>query len=179
MARFFDGTNLTDVKLRIKIFYASQALYVGGQIEYDDTYAGISRLWRAIDTIQLPPYLLEGATPTDLTIELWGIRTSAGDKTIKLDCLMLLPINKYRKLRSLSGVAQNSVLIDDGIKELYYQTVSSEYVRDIVAEGESIMLWPAIDNRLYFIQHSETANTADRDRLITVKVFYRQRRATL
>ncbi len=179
MARFFDGTNLTDVKLRIKIFYASQALYVGGQIEYDDTYAGISRLWRAIDTIQLPPYLLEGATPTDLTIELWGVRTSAGDKTIKLDCLMLLPINKYRKLRSLSGIAQNSVLIDDGVKGLYYQTVSSEYVRDIVAEGEPIMLWPAIDNRLYFIQHSETANTADRDRLITVKVFYRQRRATL
>ena len=179
MARFFDGTNLTDVKLRIKIFYGSQALYVGGQIEYDDTYAGISRLWRTIDTIQLPPYFLEGATATDITVELWGVRTSAGDKTINLDCLMLLPIDSYRKLRSLSGVAQNSVLIDDGIKGLYYQTVSGEYVKDVVAEGEPIMLWPAIDNRLYFIQHSETADTADRDRLITVKVFYRERRATL
>jgi hypothetical protein len=136
-------------------------------------------LWRAIDTIQLPPYLLEGSTSTDLTIELWGVRTSAGDKTINLDCLMLLPLDGYRKLRSSSGVAQNSVLIDDGILGLYYQTVSSEYVKDVTAEGEPIMLWPAIDNRVYFAQHSETADTADRDRLITVKIFYRERRATL
>lgn len=179
VARFFDGTDITNVKMRIRVYYGSQLLYNGGQVEFDDTYAGISRLWREIDTVQLPPYLLEGAATVDLSLQLWAITTSAGNKTLNLDCIMLMPVNKYRKLRSLSGVAQNSVLIDDGIKELYYQTVSSEYVRDIVAEGESIMLWPAIDNRLYFIQHSETANTADRDRLITVKVFYRERRATL
>jgi hypothetical protein len=179
IARFFDGTNITDVKYRLRIYYASQILYDGPQIEFDDTYAGISRLWRELDTIQLPPYLLEGNSPTDLTLELWGISTSGGAETVNLDLLMLLPVNTYRKLYSISGVAQNSVLVDDGVLGIYYQTVSSELVSDITAEGEPIMLWPGIDNRIYFIQHSETANTADIDRAMSVRVYYRPRRVTL
>jgi hypothetical protein len=179
IARFFDGSNITDVKFRLRIYYASQILYDGPQIEFDDTYAGISRLWRELDTIQLPPYLLEGNTPADLTLELWGISTSGGAETVNLDCLMLLPVNVYRKLYSISGVAQNSVLVDDGVLGIYYQTVSSELVSDITVEGEPIMLWPGIDNRIYFIQHSETANTADIDRAMSVQVYYRPRRVTL
>ena len=105
--------------------------------------------------------------------------TSAGNKTINLDCIMLMPTDGYRKLHSSSGVAQNSVLIDDGVLGNYYQTISSEMVKDVTAEGKPIMVYPGIDNRLYFIQHSETASTADRDRLITVAVYYRERRATL
>jgi hypothetical protein len=92
---------------------------------------------------------------------------------------MLLPVNVYRKLYSISGVAQNSVLVDDGVLGIYYQTVSSELVSDITVEGEPIMLWPGIDNRIYFIQHSETANTADIDRAMSVQVYYRPRRVTL
>jgi len=179
IARFYDANHLDDVKFRIRILYGSQVLYVGPYIEYDDTYAGIVRLWREIDTVQLPPYLLEGNTSTDITFELQGIATSAGNKTINLDCVMLMPTDGYRKLRSTSGVAQNSVLIDDGVLGIYYQTVSSELVKDVVAEGKPIMVYPGIDNRPYFIQHSETASKADRDRLITVKVYYRERRATL
>ncbi len=178
-ARFFDGSNLTDIKLRIKIFYSSKLLYEGPLIEFDDTYSGISRLWREIDTVQLPPFLTEGNTPTDLSFELWGITTTAQTEAVKLDLLMLLPVNHYRKLVSDSGVAQNSILIDDGLLDTFYQSVSSEYVRDITAEGSQLMLWPGIDNRIYFIQHSETADTADVNRTMSVKVFYRPRRVTL
>lgn len=181
IARFFDGTNLTDMKLRLRVYYGTNILYNGGQVEYDDTYAGISRLWREIDTVQLPPYSLDGTsiTPTDLSLQLWGISTTGGNVTPKLDCLMLLPVNGYRKLRSAGGVAQNSILIDDGVLGVHYQSVSSEYVRDVTAEGAPIMLWPGIDNRIYFIQHSETANTADRDRTMSVRIYYRERRVTL
>ncbi len=179
MIRFFNGTDITNIKLRIKIFYQSKLLYEGPLIEFDDTYAGISRLWREIDTVQLPPYLTEGNTPTDLSFELWGITTTAQSETPNIDCIMLLPVNGYRKLVSDSGIAQNSILIDDGLLKTFYQSVSSEYVRDITAEGSQIMLWPGIDNRIYFIQHSETANTADVDRSMSVKIFYRPRRVTL
>lgn len=178
IARFFNGNDITDAKLRIKVFYNSQLLYEGPQTEYDDTYAGISRLWREIDTVQLPPYKLEGLTPTDLTFEIWG-QSTAGSLTLNLDCLMKLPINGYRKLQSSSGIAQNSVLIDDGIQDLFYQSVSSEIVRDVVAEGSPLQLWPGLDNRIYFIQHSETADTADIDRTMSVKIYYRPRRVTL
>lgn len=179
MIRFFDGNEITDSRLSLRILYGSQEIYDGRTIAYDDTYAVVDRLWRYIDTLQLPPFALEGNTPTDLIIQLWARSTAAGSITLNIDCLMLLPINRYRKLRSLGGVAQNSVLIDDGILGSYYQTVSSELVKDITVEGSPIMLWPGIDNRLCFIQHSEDDNKADRDRLITVKVFYRERRATL
>ena len=179
IARFFNGDNITDIKLRIKIFFSSKLLYEGPQIEFDDTHAGISRLWREIDTVQLPPFLLEGKVPTDLTFELWGVSTTGSTEAVNLDLLMLLPVNSYRKLVSDSGIAQNSILIDDGVLGIFYQSVSSEFVRDITAEGSPIMLWPGIDNRIYFIQHSETANTADVNRTMSVKVFYRPRRVTL
>jgi hypothetical protein len=179
IARFFDGTDITNSKLRLKIFYSSQLLYEGPQVEYDDTYAGISRLWREIDSVQLPPFLLEGNTPTDLTFELWGVSTSGGNITLNVDCLVLLPVNQYRKLESSSGVAQNSILIHDSILGIDYQTVSSEHVQDITVEGSPILIWPNVDNRIYFLQHSETTDTADVDRDMDVRIYYRLRRTTL
>jgi hypothetical protein len=177
--RFFNGTSITSCRLRLKIYYSSQLLFDGPLVEYDDTYAGISRLWRELNTIQLPPFNLEGNTPTDLTLELWGVSTTGGNITLNLDCMMLMPVSEYRKMKSNSGVAQNSILFEDSILGLYYQTVSSEHVQDVTVEGSPIMLWPNVDNRIYFIQHSETANTAAIDRQVTVRVYYRQRRATL
>ena len=177
--RFFNGNNITDIKLRIKIFYQSQLLYEGPQIEFDDTHAGISRLWRELDTIQLPPYFTEGNTPTDLTFELWGVSTSGGSEIVNMDVIVLLAVNGFRKLRSSSGVAQNSILIDDGILDVFYQSVSSEFVRDITVEGSAIQLYPGVDNRIYFIQHSKTANIADVNRTMSVQLFYRPRRITL
>lgn len=177
--RSFNGTNITDVKWRIKILYATVVIYSGPQQNFVDTFAGISRLWREIDTIQLPPFPMEGGTPADLTLELWGVPTSGGAEVVDLDVMMLLPTNGYRKLKSTGGLAQNWILVDDGILGIYYRYTSAGQTRDIIAEGEHIMLWPGIDNRVYFVQHSETANTADRDRSMSVKAYYRPRRAVI
>ena len=177
--RSYNGTNMTDVKLRIKILYSTKVIYTGAQVEYDDTYAGIARLWREIDTVQLPPFAMDGNAPTDLTLELWGVSTSGGAETVDLDCIMLLPVDGSRKIKSLKGVAQNSIVHEDGILQNYYQEISSAIVRDMVAEGDHVYLWPGVDNRIYFVQHSVTANTADIDREMTVSAFYRPRRSII
>ena len=178
LLRFFNGTDITNVKLRLKLSYNSETIWEGGQVEYDDTYMN-SYLWRELDTVQLPPYKLEGSTSTALDLELWGISTTGSSETINLDRLRLVPTDGYRKLVSKSGVTLASALVDDGILDIKYQKVSTAIVSDITAEGEPIHIWPGLDNRLYFTWHSDDSDTAFITDLISVKAFYRQRRLTL
>jgi len=178
MVRFFDGTDLTNVKLRMKMSYGGQTLWSGKQVEYDDTYTN-SYIWREVDTLQLPPYPLEGNTSASISLELWGISTTGSTETIKPDLLELLPLDGYRKLVSNSGVTEASVLIDDGIKDIKYQKISTAIVSDISAEGEPIHIWPGLDNRLYFIWHADDSDTAPITDAISVKAYYRERRSTL
>jgi len=175
-----NGTNLTNVKLRLKIIYSFTTIWEGKQVEYDDTYASIARLIRAIDTVQLPPYSPEGNTPDDVELHLFGESTSGGSVNVDIDCLMLMPLDGYRRLRSLGGVAQNSLLVDDGIFDLpYVEDASANIVRDVSTVGTGLLIDPDEDNRLYFLLHSVTANTAGYDRSASVQVYYRARKASL
>lgn len=174
-----NGTNLTNVKLRLKLIYSSNAIWEGEQIEYDDTYATIARLIRAVDTVQLPPYNPEGNTPTDIELHLFGESTSGASVDVDIDCLMLMPLDGFRRLRSVGGAAQNDLMVDDGVYDIPYVQTSSQIVRDISTVGDPIMLDPNEDNRIYFLQHSVTANTADYDRSASVQVYYRARKASL
>jgi hypothetical protein len=177
-ARFSEYTNITAVKWRLKILYSGTVIWQGGQVKFDDTYALTNRIVRELDTIQLPPFIPENSVPTDLTLELWGIR-DAGAINVNVDCLILMPLDGYRRLRSLDGIAQNSVLKDDGVTNTYYQEVSSQQVRDIAAVGDQIVLWPNEDNRLYFLMHSHTTGVADHDRTASLRIYYRPRKITV
>ena len=178
LLRFFNGTDITNVKLRLKMSYGSQTIWSGKQIEYDDTYT-VSYLWRELDTIQLPPYKLEGNTSASIALELWGISTTGSSETINLDRLRLVPTDGYRKLVSHSGVTVSSLLVDDGILDIKYQKISSAIVSDVTAEGAPIQIWPGLDNRLYFTWHSDDSDTAPITDAISITAYYRQRRATL
>lgn len=178
-ARFAQSTGVVSVKWRLKLLYSGTTIWEGEQVEFDDTNAAIARLIRAIDTVQLPPYVPENSVPTALTLELWGESTTGGNVTVDIDCLVLMTLDGYRRMRSLGGVAFNSVLIDDGVTDTYYQEVSSEQVRDIAVTGMQLMIDPSNDNRIYFLLHSATANTADYDRDATVKIYYRPRKSSI
>lgn len=178
LCRFAAATNITAVKWRLKLLFSGTVIWQGGQVQFDDTYAAISTLIREIDTAQLPPFVPENSAPMDLVLELWGIRTG-GAIDVNIDCLKLLALDGYRKLYSLNGIAQNAVLKDDGVTSTYYQDISSKQVRDISPTGKQLVLWPGVDNRIYFALHSIVANTADRDRAASVRIYYRPRRITL
>jgi len=179
MIRFSSGADVTEVKWRIKVLYSGTVIYEGGQVQFDDTYTAIARVVRELDTVQLPPYVPENSAPTDLTFELWGQSASGSTETILIDCIVLLALDGYRRLRSLEGIVQNAILKDDSITGTYYQEVSAKQVRDIATNGSQIMLWPNEINRLYFKLHSITANTGEVDRTISVRIYYRPRRITL
>ena len=178
IARFWDSTDITNVRLGLRIYYSGGLIYDGGQVDYDDTYATTVNLLRELDTIQLPP-TREPGTPQDLTLELWGISTSGVTETIKVDCLFLMPLDSYRKLKSVSGVAQNSILVDDPIAETYYQEVSSKRVPDIIGFGDYIWATPGKDLRIYFLQNSEADAKADINRAMSIQCYIRPRIATL
>jgi len=173
--RFWDGTDITNCRYALKIYYDTNILWESGWFQFDDTYEAISRLWREFATFQLPPFRLEGGTPTDLTLKLWSQSVSGSDETINLDVLQMVVLDGWRKFVCLDGIAQNSILVDDGIDETFYQEISGEQVNNLVAEGSPLMLMPNQNHRIQFTQHSITANTADIDRTASVTVIYRPR----
>ena len=173
-----DGTNLPETRWRIKMIYSGTTIWETPLVGNNDTYNTIARCIREIETVQLPPFWTEDSNANDLDVDLYCVRTGEAIN-VKIDCLILLPVEGFRRLRSLDGIAQNSVLNDDSIAGTVYQEISSSQVRDIVAVGKQIMLYPNADNRLYFLLHSVTANTAAHDRVANVTVYYRPRRRTI
>jgi len=90
-----------------------------------------------------------------------------------------MPLDSHRKLKSVSGVAQNSILVDDPIAETYYQEVSSKRVPDIIGFGDYIWATPGKDLRIYFLQNSEADAKADINRAMSIRCYIRPRIATL
>ena len=166
----------------MEVWLRQQGLGGRGQVRFifqnSDTYAAVNRILRELDTVQLPPFVNEGATTTDLTLELWAVRTGAAVNLV-LDCLLLLPLDGYRRLESLNGVANDSVLMDDSIAMTVYQDVANQQMRDISTAGKPLMLWPGVDQRIYFLRHSITDVTQAIDDTGTVSIYYRPRRVTL
>jgi len=179
LARFFDTTDITNVKLGVKILSGTTVLYTGGQIAPDDTYASTEEILREIDTIQLPPMPQAVQDPADLTLQLWGISTTGSTETIKLDCLFLLPTSSWLKLKSMVGVVQNAGVSEYPYEEQRHQTVSGASVPDIVGVGGPIMAFPGRDMRIYFNYHTDTNAVAEIARELEVKAYYRPRVLTV
>ena len=159
--------------------YNSTVIWEGGQVEYDDTY-GTSYNWREVDTIQIPPFRLDGATPLPLVLELWAVSTSGSSETPELDCMKLVPVDGFKKLICSTGLEHSSVLVSDDILEDYYQTVSSAKVADVSTEGGPLMLYPGKANRIYYTWTNDDSTQEDWTMsTISVKAYYRPRRATL
>jgi len=181
LVRFKGLTDITNIKLRLKLKYGTQFLWTGGQVEFDDTY-GTPTQWREIDTLRIPPFLLDGATPTGIKLQVWAISTSGGTETPSLDCLKLVPVDGYLKIKSNAGLAHASKLVYDGILGEYYQEIvaANQRVKDISVEGQPIMLWPNDDSRIYYTWNNNDDSTTDAiTSTITVQAYYRPRKATL
>lgn len=179
IAKFFDGTDITKVEYRIRLLYGTDILWDSGIFSFDDTYEATDRVMREFCTMQLPPYFTESQTPPAITLQLSAVSTTGSTETIKLDYIEMLPLDGWRKLVSTSGVAYESILVDDGIDNMSYQLVASQIVNDIYAEGVPVMLVPGKDTRLYFMMHSITDDTAEIVRTASIRIYYRPRVRTI
>jgi len=167
-----------DVWLRWRLRYNNLTVWEGEEFQRDPTYA---LAIRDLGAIQLPPWLVDsGYNVGDLDLELRARRESAGD--IYPDFFQLTPTDSYRTLFPVAyGAQYQHRLIDDGILDMVYVDSGESTGRFgyYVPRGSPIMLWPGRNQRLYFLQHAWTMDTAEIDRTMSVRIYHRPRRLTL
>jgi hypothetical protein len=71
--------------------------------------------------------------------------------------------------------------IDDGVNEDAYidNGAGDDKAGILIGYGNPIGLYPGKKQRLYFLMHSSTGDTAEILRIISVKLYYHPRRKTL
>ena len=121
-----------------------------------------------------------------MTFALLGRRTGGSVANLLIDSVHLFPADKaHGGFRTLTpngtGLALNEKLIDNGIDNQLYSdnTVNGEgiYVR-YYADGDPLTIRPNSNNQFYIFQTGDSGD-ALATRTVTVKAYYRPRRATL
>lgn len=177
LARFHSSSGITVLWYRIKLESAGLLLYQSGQIKPSADYA---QLLRDLGTFQLPPRLASQTSIKAMTLTLTGEASSA-PQTINLDFLQLTPVDQYRLLkRAGNSPIVTERLIDDGINdELYIDNGAGlNKLASFVGYGPAIRLYPGKDHRIHFLYHTDYANECYINQTLTVKLYYRPRRAS-
>lgn len=178
LARFLAGAP-TAVKFRIQLKYLNTAVWQSGQITVDS-----SRAFQIRDlfTLMLPPWLPGQTNLKELKMVLMGTQNTGSPVDVDIDFLQLTPLDGWRMLECAGyGIAQNERLVDDGVNGNSYidNGADDNKAGILVGYGNPIALYPGKNQRIYFLMHSNMADTAEILRTISVKLFYHPRRETL
>jgi hypothetical protein len=134
---------------------------------------------RDLVTLRLPPWLLGQTYLSALTMTLTGQQNAFSSVNVDLDFLQITPLDGWRMLECAGyGIVQNDRLLDDGINEVAYidNGVGIGKAGYLIGYGTPIALYPNKDQKLYLLMHSWQYNTAEIDRTVSVKLYYRPRR---
>lgn len=179
LARFVSATSvIKDVWFRPDVYYGTVVpLWEGPLTRPSDT---VARAIRDLGVVQLPPWLAEVTSPDALSLRLYGRRAVTSTVNVALDFLYLLPVESYRELAVNGNVAYQSAIVDDGtLNQLYSQNASAAARRgDVVGHGSPIRGIPGKLQRLYFLQHSSSADSAPIDRTLSIQAWHEPRRLT-
>ena len=179
LARFHNMDNLTSVRFRLRIQYQVTTIWQSGQVSLDATRA---IQIRDLFTLRLPPWLPEQTGLLAIQMSITGQQSTGSPINVDLDFLEVCPVDGWRQITPVGyGVAQNQRVIDDGIGGALYVDDGSGTgkIGILTGYGAPVMLQPGKLQRLYFLMHSASINTAEIARTISVKLFYRPRRQSL
>ena len=129
-------------------------------------------------TLQIPPWLPNQRGQTEIQLRIGGRRT--GGFNVTLNDIFLFPANAFRQLIPRGyGIATGIRLVDDGITETVWTDgwTPAGKTGHYSGYGELIKLTPGKDQRLLFLNQSETGGIDDAQTM-TIKVYYRPRRLT-
>ncbi|PKN85905.1 MAG: hypothetical protein CVU46_09480 [Chloroflexi bacterium HGW-Chloroflexi-8] len=132
-----------------------------------------------IGTLQLPPWLTGAGDQSEIALCLYARRPGGG--TVNIDYLHITPLDSYRILKPQGyGAAYTIRIVDDGINELLYTDgwTPAGKTGHYVGIGSPVMLKPNKLQRIYFLQNGDTGDIGI-TRTMTIKAFYRPRRATI
>jgi hypothetical protein len=180
--RFAQSLPASDIDFRWKVLYTTTSIARGGFMR-----GNTINLLLPLTGVQLPPYTLTGITgQSALTFALTAKRAAGGSTSILLDSVHLMPADKmhggFRALQTLGyGLVYTAKIIDNGIDGMLYSdetpaggAIQSHYY----ADGDPLTLRPNCTNQFYIL-HDTLGGTADANRTITVKAWYRPRRSTI
>jgi hypothetical protein len=176
--RFRQG-NITNIWFSIKIKRSSALLWQSGSYQPDATQ--VFQI-RDIVTFNFPPWLRGQTGNDDVDFILCGQQESGGALPVNLDTMFLIPADGYRYLYLANDNAANTErVVDDGIEGFQYvdNGAGANKRSAILAYGSPIFVEPNKLQRLYFLSHSSIGTAAQKDRKLTVKLYYRPRRINL
>lgn len=126
--------------------------------------------------VPIPPGESLGLSRTALRLGLWGIAKTA--TSIILDYFYFMPVDTLRFLdQSSQAVATNQQVVIDEYTEDFYILQSNLAVPIWVPDGEKLMLWPGVDQRIHVLEG--LSGSSDLTGQFTATVTYYPRRLTL
>lgn len=179
--RFAQALPASDIDFRWKVLYSTTNISRGGFMRGNTT-----NLLLQLTGAHLPPYELTVTGLSGLTFALAAKRAAGGSTTVLIDSVHLMPADKahggFRTLQPFGyGLVYTAKLIDNGIDDMLYAdetpaggAIQSHYYSD----GEPLTVRPNSNNQFYIL-HDALGGTADANRTISVKAWYRPRRATV
>lgn len=179
IGRFKASYGVVRTRFKPYLFYNNVVpIWEGSDVLPDSAYA---RALRDLGMIRLPPWLPGVSSLSALSLRLSGKRIVSESLSIGLDFLYLLPVDTYHQYTVIGHVLDNGRLIDDGINGMIYTDDGADGNRqgNVVGSGSGIYLEPGKLQRIYFLFHCALADSAPVDRTLSVKLYYRPRRATI
>jgi hypothetical protein len=138
-----------------------------------------------LGVIRIPPWRVDEAGLTAaMRFFILIYSKDANPQDVTIDAVHLWAVDGYRDIRMFGGltVAQNARLVDDMIEDEIYRDTGAATARSntLVALGNTIMLQPGKDQRLYFVMSGQTGTAPlNVARTANVIVKYRPRRLAL
>jgi hypothetical protein len=185
MVRFAASTYIKQMRYRLKINLTGSGgvdpEVWSGSAFYLDSYYG--HLIRDMGVIRLPPKLAgyTGLAEHKLVLQAAHDALDA-TRTLSIDFVQIMPADGWRSIESIaSRWVLNNRMIDDGINGDIYQDDGSGSGKNgaWTGYGKAIELKPGRDQRLYFLAHSGTSDTAPIDMKFAVKLYYRPKKRVL
>jgi len=175
IARLRDAVAYTDLFLKVKLL---AGVVVIAETQWSLVTAG--KKLAIIGSVNIPPYALgQSVDLGNLSVALYE-KHATGTGNIKLDYIILMPQDGWRRYSAISGLAYNETLIDDPVRGVLVTQYGSSYhkITSRIEEGEPVMLQPGVKNILYFLQDITTGE-AEIDRTASVTVKCHPRRLTV
>lgn len=179
LPRFSYAPVISNIRFRFKLQWNVTTIWQSEQVLPD---SNVSLAIRDLASFRLPPWLQNYSGLDGMNLVMTGQRILASSQLLTLDFLQLIPADNFRYLACVGyGVAQNSRIVDDGIGGEVYRDDGADTGRVgiLTGYGDPILLQPGKLQRLYFLMHSNYANSAEVTRTISVQVKYRPRRSSL
>ena len=175
----YEGNVFVSEKYRLKLLHDTVELWKTGQVCPQDDHG-----WRIRDlfSLRLPPWLVGLGNLAGLNLVLTGEQNIQESQTYWYDFAMLIPADGFRCYDiSYPTIPINGRLVDDGFLGLVYQDNGAGLARVGAGSvsGSPLLLYPGRKHRLYFLMHANQSHTAEVDRTLGVKLYYRPRRRAL